>query len=103
MKRAIPITTLFLDIGGVSLANEWDHLINPLLLRPCPQARCGHLSACVGHRTGASPAGSRYRKYLTVRPDRGRFRDSIHPSHGLHVYVRETGFFRIAEWKGYHQ
>jgi putative hydrolase of the HAD superfamily len=25
MKRAIPITTLFLDIGGVLLANEWDH------------------------------------------------------------------------------
>ena len=26
MKRAIPITTLFLDIGGVLLTNGWDHL-----------------------------------------------------------------------------
>jgi HAD superfamily hydrolase (TIGR01509 family) len=25
MKRAIPITTLFLDIGGVLLTNAWDH------------------------------------------------------------------------------
>lgn len=25
MKRAIPITTLFLDIGGVLLADGWDH------------------------------------------------------------------------------
>ena len=27
-----------------------------LLLRPSPQARRGHLSACAGHRPGASPA-----------------------------------------------
>ena len=26
MKRAIPITTLFLDIGGVLLTNGWDHI-----------------------------------------------------------------------------
>ena len=26
MKRPIPITTLFLDIGGVLLTNGWDHL-----------------------------------------------------------------------------
>lgn len=25
MKRAIPVTTLFLDIGGVMLTNGWDH------------------------------------------------------------------------------
>ena len=25
MKKAIPITTLFLDIGGVLLTNGWDH------------------------------------------------------------------------------
>lgn len=25
MKRAIPVTTLFLDIGGVLLTNGWDH------------------------------------------------------------------------------
>jgi FMN phosphatase YigB (HAD superfamily) len=25
MKRALPITTLFLDIGGVLLTDEWDH------------------------------------------------------------------------------
>jgi putative hydrolase of the HAD superfamily len=25
MKRAVPITTLFLDIGGVLLTNGWDH------------------------------------------------------------------------------
>jgi hypothetical protein len=25
MKRAIPITTLFLDIDGVLLTNGWDH------------------------------------------------------------------------------
>jgi putative hydrolase of the HAD superfamily len=25
MKRAIPITTLFLDVGGVLLTNGWDH------------------------------------------------------------------------------
>ena len=25
MKRAIPITTLFVDIGGVLLTNGWDH------------------------------------------------------------------------------
>ena len=25
MKSAIPITTLFLDIGGVLLTNGWDH------------------------------------------------------------------------------
>jgi putative hydrolase of the HAD superfamily len=25
MKRSIPITTLFVDIGGVLLNNQWDH------------------------------------------------------------------------------
>jgi putative hydrolase of the HAD superfamily len=25
MKRAIPITTVFLDIGGVLLSDGWDH------------------------------------------------------------------------------
>ena len=25
MKRAIPVTTLFLDIGGVLLSDGWDH------------------------------------------------------------------------------
>ena len=25
MKKAIPFTTLFLDIGGVLLTNGWDH------------------------------------------------------------------------------
>ena len=25
MKRAIPITTLFLDVGGVLLTDGWDH------------------------------------------------------------------------------
>ena len=25
MKRAIPITTLFLDVGGVLLTDAWDH------------------------------------------------------------------------------
>jgi len=25
MKRAIPVTTLFLDIGGVLLTDGWDH------------------------------------------------------------------------------
>ena len=26
MKRAIPVTTLFVDVGGVLLTNGWDHL-----------------------------------------------------------------------------
>ena len=26
MKRAVPITTLFLDVGGVLLTDGWDHL-----------------------------------------------------------------------------
>src|ERR1035441_6765543 len=25
MKRALPVTTLFLDVGGVLLTNGWDH------------------------------------------------------------------------------
>ena len=25
MKRAAPVTTLFLDVGGVLLTNGWDH------------------------------------------------------------------------------
>ena len=41
-------------------------------------------------------AGGLYRKYPDVRPDRGRFGDSKHSSHGLQVHVRETGFVRIA-------
>ena len=68
-----------------------------LLLRPRPQARRGHLSACAGHRPDAGPAGRLYRKHADVRPDRGRFGDSKHSSHGLQVHVRETGFARIAE------
>ena len=68
-----------------------------LLLCPRPQARRGHLSACAGHRPGASRAGRLYRKHADVRPDRGRLGDSKHPSHGLQVHVRETGFVRIAE------
>ena len=67
-----------------------------LLLRPHPQARCGHLSACAGHRPGASPAGPVYRKHTDVRPDRGRFGDSKHSSHGLQVHLRKAGFVRIA-------
>ena len=68
-----------------------------LLLCPPPQARRGHLSACAGHRPSASPAGSLYRKHPDVRPGRGRSEDSEHPSHGLQVHVRKTGFVRIAE------
>ena len=40
MKRAIPITTLFLDIGGVLLTNGWDH--------QCPQTGGDVLQAGVG-------------------------------------------------------
>lgn len=64
---------------------------------PRPEARRGHPSVCAGHRPGASPAGSLYRKHPDVRPDRGRFGDSKHSSHRLQVHVRETGFVRIAE------
>ena len=60
-----------------------------------PDAR--HLSAGAGYLPGASPAGRLYRKHPDVRPDRGRFGDSKHSSHGLRVYARETGFVRIAE------
>ena len=67
-----------------------------LLLRPYPQARCGHLSACAGHRPGASPTGTVHRKHADVRPDRGRFGDSKHSSHGLQVHLRKAGFLRIA-------
>ncbi len=42
-------------------------------------------------------AGRLYRKHPDVRPDRGRFGDSKHSSHGLQVHLRETGFVRIAE------
>ena len=59
-----------------------------------PDAR--HFSACAGHRPGASPAGRVYRKHTDVRPDRGRFGDSKHSSHGLQVHLRKAGFFRIA-------
>ena len=41
-----------------------------LLLRLLAKARRGHLSACAGHRPGASPAGSLYRKHPDVHPDR---------------------------------
>src|ERR1035441_9911828 len=68
-----------------------------LLLRPRPQAGRGHLSACAGHRAGTGAAGGLYRKHPDVRPDRGRFGDSEHSSHGLQVHVRKTGFVRIAE------
>ncbi len=54
-----------------------------LLLRPRPQARRGHLSACAGRHPGPSPAGNLYRKHSHVRPDRRRFGDSEHSSHGL--------------------
>ncbi len=68
-----------------------------VLLRPYPQTRRRHLSACVGHHSSASPAGTVHRKYTDVRPDRARSRDSKHSSHGLQVHTRETGFVRIAE------
>jgi putative hydrolase of the HAD superfamily len=53
--------------------------------------------AGAGHRPGASPADRLYRKHPDVRPDRGRFGDSKHSSHGLQIHVRETGFVGIAE------
>ncbi len=68
-----------------------------LLLRPSPQTRRGHLSACVGPRPDASPASTLHRKHADVRPDRGRFGDSKHSSHGLQVHLCEAGFVRIAE------
>ena len=68
-----------------------------LLLRPYPQARCGDLSACAGHRPSPSSAGSLYRKHADVRPDRGRFGDSKHSSQRLQFHARGTGFVRIAE------
>ena len=67
-----------------------------LLLRPHPQARCGHLSACAGHRAGAGPQRGLYRKHPDVRRDRATLGDSEHSSHGLHIHVREAGFVRIA-------
>jgi len=36
-----------------------------------------------------------YRRHPDVRPDRGRFGDSKHSSHGLQVHVCETGFVWI--------
>ncbi len=68
-----------------------------LLLRPRPQAGRGYFSACAGHRPGTSATGPLYREHPDVRPDRGRFGDSEHSSHGLQVYARKTGFVRIAE------
>jgi hypothetical protein len=34
MKRASPITTLFLDIGGVLLPDGWDHHARKLQVHP---------------------------------------------------------------------
>ena len=68
-----------------------------LLLCPPAKTRRGHLSAGAGHCPDASRADPLYRKHPDVRPDRGRFGDSKHSSHGLQVHVRETGFVRIAE------
>ena len=46
MKSALPITTLFLDIGGVLLNNGWDH--------HCPQKSGEALQAGVGRDGGAA-------------------------------------------------
>jgi hypothetical protein len=71
-----------------------------LLLRPRPQARRGHLSACAGHRPGASPAGRLYRKHPDVRPDRGRFGDSKHSSHGLQSTCAKLASFGLQNDEG---
>ncbi len=68
-----------------------------LLLHPPPQARRGHFSACAGHRPGASPAGSLYRKHpMFVRIAEGLgIRSILHTDYIVHM--RETGFVRIAK------
>jgi hypothetical protein len=67
-------------------------------LAPRRAVRSG-LDADKIERNNDSPitAGRLYRKHPDVRQDRGRSGDSQHPSHGLPVHVRETGFARTAE------
>ena len=42
----------------------------------------------------ASP-GALYRKHPDVRPDRGRFGDSKHSSHGLQIHLRKLASFGL--------
>jgi hypothetical protein len=44
MKGAIPITTLFPGIGGILLADEWDHHAST---RVATNFKCGVDSTCV--------------------------------------------------------
>jgi FMN phosphatase YigB (HAD superfamily) len=39
MKRALPVTTLFLDVGGVLLTNGWDHLARKRAARNFNESR----------------------------------------------------------------
>ena len=83
-------TMLFLGLGtGLGSAMVVDGKVEPMELGPP--------LACVGHCPSASPTGGLYRKHADVRPDCGRFGDSNHSSHGLHVDVRKTGVVGIAE------
>ena len=81
-------------------------LFEPLFPRwPVDEVPVGHVTNGVHMPTWDSPAadklwteacGGLYRKYPDVRPNRGGFGNSQHPSHGLPVHVRETGVVRIA-------
>jgi hypothetical protein len=48
------------------------------------------------------PGRSSISKTYDVRRDRGRFGYSRHASYGLQVYMRETDFVRIADWRADH-
>ena len=83
------------DSASSSWTGLWMLLFPPASFISANRTRT--FSAGAGHRPDTSPADSLYRKHPDVRPDRGRFGDSKHSSHGLQIHLRETGFVRIAE------
>ena len=52
--------------------------------------------SCARHRPTARQTSYLHRKHADVRSDRRRSGHSKHSSHGLHVYLCEIGFVRIA-------
>jgi hypothetical protein len=105
MKRAVPITTLFLDIGGVLLTDAWDHNARRRGAKnfklDWDEREDRHRVAFETHEQGklSKPYPETIELFAQLKIRHGRSGDSKHTPYGLQIHLRKTGFVRIEQEK----
>ncbi len=93
MKIAIPITTLFLDIGGILLTDGWDHHARK---RPATNFRLEFAEMEDGLKVAVVSNEARVECYRIRKFSLNRFLDSFISSCFVHVRKPDADIFRLA-------